>query len=202
MSNIYKMSNICRIVVIGGGSVGKTALTIQFVRSYFIKAYDPTIEDSYRKQCTVDGRESLLDILDTAGQDDYSALREQYMFNGDGFICVYSITSRPSFEHLRHFIEQIYRVKDVEIMDERVSGDRVSLIIVGNKSDLAYQREVSLEEGVNLAKHYQTVYMETSAKTRQNVDNIYFEIVRMINKNRTWCISELKPRRTHKCTLI
>lgn len=68
-----------KIVVVGGGGVGKSALTIQFIQSQFVDEYDPTIEDSYRKQCHIDGESVLLDVLDTAGQEEYSAMREQVM---------------------------------------------------------------------------------------------------------------------------
>lgn len=71
-----------KIVVVGGGGVGKSALTIQFIQSYFVDEYDPTIEDSYRKQVVIDDKVSILDILDTAGQEEYSAMREQYMRTG------------------------------------------------------------------------------------------------------------------------
>ncbi|TRY59950.1 hypothetical protein DNTS_017608, partial [Danionella cerebrum] len=75
-----------KLVVVGGGGVGKSALTIQFIQSYFVSDYDPTIEDSYTKICTVDGKETRLDILDTAGQEEFGAMREQYMRSGEGFL--------------------------------------------------------------------------------------------------------------------
>ncbi|KAJ3128881.1 Ras GTPase [Nowakowskiella sp. JEL0407] len=67
-----------KLVVVGGGGVGKSALTIQFIQSQFVDEYDPTIEDSYRKQCAVDDEVALLDVLDTAGQEEYSAMRGFY----------------------------------------------------------------------------------------------------------------------------
>ncbi|CAI4780361.1 BAF_collapsed_G0051360.mRNA.1.CDS.1 [Saccharomyces cerevisiae] len=100
-----------KIVVVGGGGVGKSALTIQFIQSYFVDEYDPTIEDSYRKQVVIDDKVSILDILDTAGQEEYSAMREQYMRTGEGFLLVYSVTSRNSFDELLSYYQQIQRVK-------------------------------------------------------------------------------------------
>ena len=91
--------------------VGKSALTIQFIQSHFVDEYDPTIEDSYRKQCPIDSEPALLDVLDTAGQEEYSAMREQYMRTGEGFLLVYSITSRNSFEGkcvIRLIIRRLY----------------------------------------------------------------------------------------------
>ncbi|KAL5032386.1 hypothetical protein BDV3_000963 [Batrachochytrium dendrobatidis] len=64
-----------KLVVVGGGGVGKSALTIQFIQEHFVDEYDPTIEDSYRKQTVVDGEVAMLDVLDTAGQEEYSAMR-------------------------------------------------------------------------------------------------------------------------------
>jgi len=91
-----------KLVVVGGGGVGKSCLTIQLIQSHFVDEYDPTIEDSYRKQCVIDEEVALLDVLDTAGQEEYSAMREQYMRTGEGFLLVYSITSRQALRRLSH----------------------------------------------------------------------------------------------------
>jgi GTPase KRas protein len=147
-------------VVVGGGGVGKSCLTIQLIQSHFVDEYDPTIEgvyprylpcyrrasspltfpclrsDSYRKQCIVDDEVALLDVLDTAGQEEYSAMREQYMRTGEGFLLVYSILSRESFEEIRTFQQQILRVKDKDVFP---------MVVVGNKLDLAHERKVSVE---------------------------------------------------------
>ncbi|XP_061555598.1 GTPase KRas isoform X2 [Phycodurus eques] len=87
-----------KLVVVGAGGVGKSALTIQLIQNHFVDEYDPTIEDSYRKQVVIDGETCLLDILDTAGQEEYSAMRDQYMRTGEGFLCVYAINNTKSFE--------------------------------------------------------------------------------------------------------
>ena len=80
----------------------------------FIDEYDPTIEDSYRKQVVVDGETCLLDILDTAGQEEYSAMRDQYMRTGEGFLLVFAVNNSKSFEDIKQYREQIKRVKDCE----------------------------------------------------------------------------------------
>lgn len=96
------------------------------------------IADSYRKQCVIDDEVALLDVLDTAGQEEYSAMREQYMRTGEGFLLVYSINSRQSFEEILTFQQQILRVKD---------KDHFPIIVVGNKCDLENERQVSTEGG-------------------------------------------------------
>merc|ERR1712151_1058980 len=164
-----------KLVVVGGGGVGKSALTIQLIQNHFIEEYDPTIEDSYRKQVTIDGDPCLLDIPDTAGQEEYSAMRDQYMRTGQGFLAVYSITSRSSFDEIASFREQILRVKDKDI---------VPLVVVGNKVDLENERMVSTVEGRDLAKSFSIPFMETSAKARINVEDAFYELVREIRRDR------------------
>ncbi|KAJ7914932.1 ras family-domain-containing protein [Mycena leptocephala] len=162
-----------KLVVVGGGGVGKSALTIQFIQSHFVIEYDPTIEDSYRKQCVIDDEVALLDVLDTAGQEEYGAMREQYMRSGEGFLLVYSITSRDSFEEISTFHQQILRVKD---------QDSFPVIVVANKCDLEYERQVGMNEGRDLAKHFGCKFIETSAKQRINVDEAFTNLVREIRK--------------------
>ncbi|KAK4189292.1 ras family-domain-containing protein [Podospora australis] len=129
--------------------------------------------DSYRKQCIVDEEVALLDVLDTAGQEEYSAMREQYMRTGEGFLLVYSITSRESFEEIRTFQQQILRVKDKDIFP---------MVVVGNKVDLANERKVSQEEGEALAREFRCKFLETSAKTNTNVEQAFYEVVRAIRR--------------------
>ncbi|KAJ3860111.1 ras protein [Lentinula novae-zelandiae] len=162
-----------KLVVVGGGGVGKSALTIQFIQSHFVDEYDPTIEDSYRKQCVIDDEVALLDVLDTAGQEEYGAMREQYMRTGEGFLLVYSITSRNSFEEISTFHQQILRVKD---------QDTFPVVVVANKCDLEYERQVGMNEGRDLAKHFGCKFVETSAKVRINVDQAFQDLVREIRK--------------------
>ncbi len=95
-----------------------------------------TCLDSYRKQCVIDDEVALLDVLDTAGQEEYSAMREQYMRTGEGFLLVYSINARQSFQEIETFQQQILRVKD---------KDYFPIIVVGNKCDLENERQVSTQ---------------------------------------------------------
>uniref|UniRef100_A0A8C2FK52 small monomeric GTPase n=1 Tax=Cyprinus carpio TaxID=7962 RepID=A0A8C2FK52_CYPCA len=146
-----------KLVVVGAGGVGKSALTIQLIQNHFVDEYDPTIEDSYRKQVVIDGETCLLDILDTAGQEEYSAMRDQYMRTGEGFLCVFAINNTKSFEDIHHYREQIKRVKDSE---------DVPMVLVGNKCDLP-SRSVDTKQAQDLARSYGIPFIETSAKTRQ-----------------------------------
>ncbi|KAI8613968.1 putative small G-protein Ras2 [Chytriomyces sp. MP71] len=165
-----------RIVVLGDGGVGKTALTIQLCLNHFVETYDPTIEDSYNKQVVIDDQPCNLEVLDTAGQEEYTALRDQWIRDGEAFLLVYSITSRATFYRIEQFREQILRVKDTE--------DVIPMMLVGNKCDRVGEREVSKEEGIYLASKLQCEFIETSAKTRVNVERAFYNVVRALRRQR------------------
>lgn len=78
----------------------------------FVDRYDPTIEDSYRKQVEVDGHQCMLEILDTAGTEQFTAMRDLYMKNGQGFILVFSIIAEATFMELQGLRTQIMEVKE------------------------------------------------------------------------------------------
>jgi len=165
-----------KVVLLGEGGVGKSALTIQFTQNHFIRDYDPTIENSYRKQINLDNESLILDILDTAGQEEYSVMRAQYIRSGAGFLLVYSIANRDTFAAMEEFRDQILMVKDVATFP---------MVLIGNKADLDGEglRTVSSEEGSALAKKFNCPFFETSAKTRQNIEECFVQLVRDM-KNR------------------
>jgi len=161
--------------VLGDGGVGKSALTLQYVQHNFIDYHDPTIEDAYQQRTVIDGHPCLLDILDTAGQVEFTAMREQYMRCGEGFIICYSITDRHSFNEALEYRNLITKV--------RVTED-VPVILVGNKVDLeGHQRVVSTLEGKTLANKFGCSFYETSAAQRQHVDDVFHTLVREIRRN-------------------
>eukprot|EP01083_Nonionella_stella_P259705 886402_1 len=87
-----------KIVVLGAGAVGKSSLTVRYVTGDFLDEYDPTIEDYYRKLVEVDGLPAYMDILDTAGQEEFSSMKDQWMREVQAFLVVYYITSITTFD--------------------------------------------------------------------------------------------------------
>ncbi|KAL4001250.1 protocadherin delta 1 [Sarotherodon galilaeus] len=152
-----------KVIMVGSGGVGKSALTLQFMYDEVSCSHHT---DSYRKKVVLDGEEVQIDILDTAGQEDYAAIRDNYFRSGEGFLCVFSITELESFAATVDFREQILRVKEDE---------NVPFLLVGNKSDLDDRRQVSADEAKARAEQWGVCYVETSAKTR-----VFFDLMREI----------------------
>jgi GTPase KRas protein len=184
------MSLELKIVILGSGGIGKSALVVQFIQNHFVEHYDPTIEDAYRKQTMVDGNTFLLDILDTAGQEEYSAMRDQYMRAGEGFILTYSIANRQTFNEIDNFKERIEMNKDSKYFP---------IVLCGNKSDLNYMRQVGISEGLELARRYDCPFFETSAKTRTNIDEVFHSLIREIVRKRKPVI---KKKKKEKCLIL
>lgn len=171
---------------------------MQLCLNHFVETYDPTIEDSYRKQVVIDGQSCMLEVLDTAGQEEYTALRDQWIRDGEGFVLVYSITSRASFSRITKFYNQIKMVKESSSSGSpsgpsylaspmNTSGASplpVPVMLVGNKSDKAVERAVSAQEGQALAKELGCEFVEASAKNCINVEKAFYDVVRMLRQQR------------------
>eukprot|EP01087_Luapelamoeba_hula_P012782 TRINITY_DN3605_c0_g1_i1.p1 TRINITY_DN3605_c0_g1~~TRINITY_DN3605_c0_g1_i1.p1 ORF type:complete len:216 (-),score=48.21 TRINITY_DN3605_c0_g1_i1:160-807(-) len=173
-----------KIVLVGGGGVGKSALTITYVSNIWVPEYDPTIEDNHRKQVCIDDTVSMLDILDTAGQEEFSSMQSQWFRAGQCFLCVYAINSKKSFGEIQTLREKILRVQDVS-GSESGGAWKVAMVLVGNKSDLPdEEREVTKAEGQEVASSWgeHVQFFETSARNHVNVDEAFRELVRGFRK--------------------
>ncbi|CAF1263158.1 unnamed protein product [Adineta ricciae] len=172
MAASNKTAAVYRLIMVGSGGVGKSALTLQYMYDEFVVDYEPTKADSYRKAVMLDGEEVQIDILDTAGQENYAAIRDTYIRSGEGFLLVFDVTDSESFSDLNELYEQILRVKN--------GGTNIPAILVGNKIDLAERRKVTLEEAEQKARSWSIRYIETSAKTKHNVDKVFCELMRIV----------------------
>ena len=142
----------------------------------------------------------MLEILDTAGTEQFTAMRDLYMKNGQGFVLVYSITAQSTFNDLHEIRDQILRVKDTE---------DVPIILVGNKCDLEDEREVGRDQGAFLARSWNNcTFLETSAKAKVNVNEIFVDLVRQINKknpianNKQKQNKKKRKRKKRRCEIL
>ncbi|KAK6052593.1 Ras family protein [Cooperia oncophora] len=161
-----------KIALMGYPCVGKSSITLRFVQGHFPDAYDTTIEDLHNKPYRWLGRDYNLKITDTAGQQEYSIFPRSCSVDIDGFILVYAIDDKKSFE--------IIQVIHDKIM-ETIGDNKVPIVVVGNKLDLQHaSRMVTKEDGSRLAQKWRAAFIETSAK-----DNT----VRLCNKFLTKCFT-------------
>ena len=180
-----------KIVMLGSGAVGKSAITVQMVSGHFLSSYDPTIEDSYRTTININNQDIILNILDTAGQEEFYALREQYMRSGDGYIIVFSITSVTSFLEVNAIKDQLNMVLDVD------NNTLIPIILVGNKCDLEEYRQVQSSDAQRLAEEWRVKYFETSAKNKTNINRIFEELVYLIEANNQTNIQNTSNQNEH-----
>nr|VZI05383.1 unnamed protein product [Spirometra erinaceieuropaei] len=137
----------------------------------FVEDYEPTKADSYRKRITFGNEEVDLHILDTAGQEEYMGIRDAYYRSSEGFMLVFDITEAASFNLLSGFMDNILRVK---------GSEAVPMIVVGNKKDLESNRQVSTDEAKSWTAAHNLRYIETSAKTNENVEAAFIQLSSMV----------------------
>ena len=167
---------VFKIAVLGAAGAGKTSLIDQFCQKKFQQDYKPTLGASIiARDLNVDGSFVRLVMWDIAGQEKYESVRSMYLSGALGAIIVYDITRRPTFEEIK--TKWIKDFKQFAMPEARY-------ILLGNKADLAEKRNVTTEEGQNLAKDLKTSnFFETSAKNGENVENAFINLVRDIIKS-------------------
>eukprot|EP01103_Thecamoeba_quadrilineata_P009142 TRINITY_DN18856_c0_g1_i1.p1 TRINITY_DN18856_c0_g1~~TRINITY_DN18856_c0_g1_i1.p1 ORF type:complete len:195 (+),score=36.47 TRINITY_DN18856_c0_g1_i1:41-625(+) len=190
-----------KIVVMGGQSVGKSALAIMFVWNHFAEDFDPNVEDTYRKSCIIEDEPCLLEILDTASQNDYSPMRSRLIRSADGILLIYSVDSRKSFEDLITYRDHIV-CADAE---QDLLKKPMPLVVVGNKCDLEDYREVAKTEGMALASKFGVRFFETSARRRVNVEESIHQLVKEIREQAKVNVLKNKKKKIgqkRKCSLM
>ncbi|KAK7046193.1 ras protein [Favolaschia claudopus] len=165
-----------QIDVLGDSGVGKTKLASQFTLDCWMDVYDPAgMEPDFRKQLIVDNRMCIVKIIDTSSEEQHQGAREQLIKQGQAFVLIYSVTSRPSFDH----IESLHRT----VVQLATSSRPPTIILVGNKMDAPPDtREVSKEEGEALAQKLRCKFFETSTKTARNVQRVFHMAIRELRQ--------------------
>lgn len=162
-----------KIAILGQLMVGKTALTFRFINNKFPAEHDTTIEDSYSIPAKIDDIQCQLEILDTAGKEDYQTMLDTWINSSDGFILVYSIDSKESFKSTKARYDRISKLKE---------GQKSSIIIVGNKCDLEEKRQVSKDDAEKFCNNNNISFLETSALNSINVKEAFLCVARGLLK--------------------
>ncbi|KEG08477.1 ras-related protein rab-2a [Trypanosoma grayi] len=165
---------VFKYIIIGDSGVGKSCLLLQFTDKRFEPLHDLTIGVEFgARVVTIQQKNVKLQIWDTAGQESFRSITRSYYRGACGALLVYDVTRRETFTHLQTWLEDAKANANTAIV----------IMLIGNKCDLEAKRQVSREEGETFAKANNLVFMETSAKTAQNVDDAFLKTAMMIYDN-------------------
>ena len=170
-----------KIVVLGFRGVGKSAVTIQFCENHFADMYHPTIENTFERTVQLGSEEFTVQVVDTAGQDEYSVFPSQYSVGVDGYLLVYSIASKSSLQMIKVLNDKILNAAGVE---------SVPRVLIGNKCDMGARRQVTVEDGQRLAAQWGCSHMEVSAKHNQHIEEAFMGVLAEIEKSRAPAVEE------------
>ena len=163
---------IFKYIIVGNSSVGKSSILLQFIDKKFNQTYDMTIGVEFgSKIIEVDDRLFKIQIWDTAGQEAFRSITRAYYRDAAAVLLVYDVSNLDSFQSL-----------DLWLRDVILMTNNPQIILVGNKSDLDKEREITYAQGYEFAQKHGMIFIETSAKNRDNIDNIFFTVAKNIVK--------------------
>lgn len=177
-----------RLCVVGSGGVGKSSLTIRYLKNEFTEYYDPTLEETYRKEIEYNGKLYDVEIVDTAGQEEFSSFRDSSVATGDAFLVLFAINSVSSWHELKDLRSKI-------IQDRQLTSP-IPMVLVGNKLDLEEEREVNKDEVLEYCNSSDVTIplIETSAKTGLNVEESFQLMMQQIQRIQPSLLERIAPR--------
>jgi Ras family protein len=200
-------------------ATGKSSLAVRYVDGHFVESYYPTIENTFSKEIRYKGQDFATEIVDTAGQDEYSILNSKHFIGIHGYMLVYSVSSLQSFEMVQVIRDKILnhlvrffslnpslshhgfpnRQANLVLCGCEQGTATVPICIVGNKCDLRpEQRQVTAEEGKALADKYKCAWTEASARYNENVARSFELLIGEVEKSQ----NPSEPSDGGKCVLM
>ena len=153
-----------KVVLVGDSFVGKTNIMSKYIKNEFHEDSKATVGVEFgSKQFTIEGHLIKAQIWDTAGQERYKAITSAYYKGAKGAFIVYDITRKQSFESVEKWVNDVTAVAD----------QKITIILIGNKSDLEDQRQITKEQGQEKANKLELAFLETSALSGENLDKAF-----------------------------
>ena len=160
-----------RYIIVGDMGVGKSCLLLQFTENKFRQKHELTIGVEFGgKMIDINNKKIKIQIWDTAGQEAFQAITRSYYKGAIGALLVYDITRKDTFNHIIKWLEVV----------KSYSAKKICIILIGNKIDLEKKRQVSKEDGENFAKKNGILFLETSAKTAERVNDVFITSAQVI----------------------
>jgi small GTP-binding protein len=167
-----------KLLLIGDSGVGKSCLLLRFADDTYTESYISTIGVDFKiRTVELDGKTIKLQIWDTAGQERFRTITSSYYRGAHGIIVVYDVTDAESFNNVKQWLHEI----------DRYASENVNKLLVGNKSDLTSKRAVSFDQGKEFADTLGIEFLETSAKSANNVEKAFMTMAAQIK-------SRMKPQ--------
>ena len=174
MSTSNEVEFVFKILLLGDSEVGKSCFLMRYSDNVFVENYITTIGLDYKlKNVKLDsGKTIKVQLWDTAGQDKYRTIAKNYFKGSHGILLLYDVTKQSSFQNIRDWIQDIR---------EEVSQKAI-IFLIGNKIDLVDKRKISKEKGIELAEEYKLPFFEASAKSGENVDEVFKALYKKISE--------------------
>ena len=174
MSTSNEVEFVFKILLLGDSEVGKSCFLMRYSDNVFVENYITTIGLDYKlKSVKLDsGKTIKVQLWDTAGQDKYRTIAKNYFKGSHGILLLYDVTKQSSFQNIRDWIQDIR---------EEVSQKAI-IFLIGNKIDLVDKRKISKEKGLELAEEYKLPFFEASAKSGENVDEVFKALYKKISE--------------------